>query len=62
MKKKSFLGMLLSAVIAAVVAAAIAYLVYYYRDNLRAFLAQVKAKGKKLLNSCCEDLSDFADL
>ena len=62
MKKKSFLGVLLSVVIAAVVAAVIAYLVYYYRDNLRAFLARAKEKGKKLLNSCCEDFSDFADL
>ena len=62
MKKKSFLGMLLSVVIAAVVAAVIAYLVYYYRDNIRAAFSLVKEKGKKLLNSCCEDFSDFADL
>ena len=62
MKKKSYLGILLSVVIAAVVAAVIAYLVYYYRDNIRAAFFQVKEKGKKLLNSCCEDFSDFADL
>ncbi len=62
MKKKSFWGALLSVVIAAAVAAVIAYLLYYYRDNVKAALSLVKEKGKKLLNSCYEDFSDFADL
>ncbi len=62
MKKKSFWCTLLSVVVAAAVAAVIAYLLYYYRDNVKAALAQAKEKGKKLLNSCCEDFSDFADL
>ena len=62
MKKKSFWCTLLSVVLAAVVAAAVAYLLYYYRDNVKNALAQLKEKGKKLLKSCCEDFSDFADL
>ena len=62
MKKKSFWCTLLSVVLAAVVAAAIAYVLYYYRENVKAVLAQAKEKGKKLLNTCCEDFSDFADL
>ena len=62
MKKESFLRTLLTVVIAAAVAAAIAYLVYYYRENIRAAYALAKEKGKKLLNACCEDFSDFADL
>ena len=62
MEKKSFLRTLLTVVIAAAVAAAIAYLVYYYRENIRAAYALAKDKGKKLLNACREDFSDFADL
>ena len=62
MKKKSFLGTLLTVVLAAAAAAAIAYLAYYYRDTIRAAFSLVKEKGKKLLNSCCEEFSDFADL
>ncbi len=62
MKKKSFLGTLLTVVIAAAVAAALAYLAYYYRDSIRAAFSLAKEKGKKLLNACCEDFSDFADL
>ena len=62
MKKKSFWCTLVTVVLAAVVAAAIAYLLYYYRENVKAVLAQAKEKGKKLLNTCCEDFSDFADL
>ncbi len=62
MKKKSFLKTLLTVVIAAAVAAALAYLVYCYRENIRAAYALAKEKGKKLLNACYEDISDFADL
>ena len=62
MKKKSFWCTLLTVVLAAVVAAAVAYLLYYYRDNIRSALSRLKEKGKKLLDSCCEDFSDFADL
>ena len=46
----------------AAVAAAIAYLIYYYRESIKSALTLAKEKGKKLLNSCCEDFSDFADL
>ena len=62
MKKKSFWCTLLTVVIAAAAAAAIAYLLYCYRENVKAALEKAKEKGKKLLNSCCEDFSDFADL
>ncbi len=62
MKKNSFWWTLASVVVAAVVAAAVAYLIYYYRDNVRSALSQVKDKGKKLLNSFCEDAGDFAEL
>jgi 2-methylcitrate dehydratase PrpD len=49
-------------VLAAAVAAVIAYLLYYYRDTVKAALSLAKEKGKKLLSSCCEDFSDFEDL
>ncbi len=62
MKKKSFWCTLVSVVIAAAVAAVIAYLIYYYRESIKSALTLAKEKGKKLLNSCCEDFSDFADL
>ena len=62
MKKNSFWCTLLTVMVAAAVAAVAAYLIYYYRDNVRSALSQVKDKGKKLLNSCCGDFSDFADL
>ena len=61
-KKKSFWCTLLSVVIAAAVAAVIAYLIYYYRESIKSALTLAKEKGKKLLNSCCGDFSDFADL
>jgi len=60
--KKSFWGTLVSVVLAAALAAVVAYLLYYYRDNLRAIVNLVKEKGKKLLNSCCDEFSDFEDL
>ncbi len=62
MKKKSFWCTLLTVVAAAAIAAAIACLLYYYRENVKALLARARDKGKKLLNSCCGDFSDFADL
>ena len=62
MKKKSFWSTLLTVVLAAMAAAAVAYLLYYYRESVRAFFSLAKEKGKKLLNSCCEEFSDFADL
>ena len=62
MKKKSFWGTLLSVVLAAAVAAAVCYLLYHYRENVKAVLALAKEKGKKLLSSCCGEASDFADL
>ncbi len=62
MKRKSFWCTLISVVLAAAVAAVIAYLLYYYRDTVKAALSLAKEKGKKLLNSCCEDFSDFEDL
>ena len=62
MNKKSFWITLASVAVAAILAAVIAYLLYYYRENVKAALSQEKEKGRKLLNSCCEDFSDFADL
>ena len=62
MNKKSFWITLASVAVAAILAAVIAYLLYYYRENVKAALSQAKEKGKKLLNSCCEDAGDFADL
>ncbi len=62
MNKKSFWITLASVAVAAILAAVIAYLLYYYRENVKAALSQAKEKGRKLLNSCCEDFSDFADL
>ena len=62
MRKNTFWWTLLSVVIAAVIAAVAAYLIYYYRDNVRSALTQVKDKGKRLLNSFCEEDGDFADL
>ena len=61
-KKKPLWCTILAVVIAAAVAAAIAYLIYYYRESIKSALTLAKEKGKKLLNTCCEDFSDFADL
>ena len=62
MKKKSFWCTLLTVVLAAALAAAAAYLLYHYRESVKAALALAKEKGKKLLNSCRDEFSDFADL
>ena len=62
MKKRSLLYTLLTVAIAAAAAAVIAYLVYRYRDSICSAFSRVKEKGRKLLNTCCEDFSDFADL
>ena len=63
MKKKSFWCTLVSVVIAAAaVAAVVAYLIYHYRESIKSAVTLAKEKGKKLLNTCREDFSDFADL
>jgi 2-methylcitrate dehydratase PrpD len=62
MNKKSFWCTLLAVVLAAAAAAVIAWLLYCYRDAVKAALSQAKEKGKKLLNSCRDEFSDFADL
>ena len=62
MKKKSFWCTLAAIVAAAAVAAVVAYLIYHYRDSIKSAVTLAKEKGKKLLNTCREDFSDFADL
>ncbi len=61
MRNKSLLSTLLKAALAAAVLAAACWVIYYYRDTIRWWLGEAKQKGKKLLDRCFEEITDFAD-
>lgn len=60
--KKISSAAIVKALLAALLVAAVCFAVYYFRDNIRVWLNELKAKGEKLLGSFCDDGDDFEDL
>ena len=62
--KKITAATIIKAVLAALLVAAACFLVYYFRNNIRAWFNELKAKGENLLPSFCDcdDGDDFEDL
>lgn len=60
--KKPTAATIVKAVLAALLVAAVCFAVYYFRNTIRAWLNELKARGDAMLRSFCDDEDDFEEL